>query len=92
MMFREILWLQATRQMTCIPGPGSNFGIARHCHIFHLDKSVTKDRLKRSWGPGRWRWPDHSCPLKPLALLISAPSLPRGNVSPGFSDLPIVQV
>ena len=49
MMFREILWLQATRQMTCIPGPGSNFGIARHCHIFHLDKSVTKDRLKRSW-------------------------------------------
>ena len=67
-------------------------GTARPCYAFHLDKSITKDRFKCSWGPGRWRWPDHSCPLKPLALLISAPLLPRGNVSPGFSDLLAVQV
>ena len=67
-------------------------GTARPCYAFHLDKSITKDRLKCSWGPGRWRWPDHSCPLKPLALLVSAPLLPRGNVSPGFSDLLAVQV
>ena len=67
-------------------------GTARPCYAFHLDKSITKDRFKCSWGPGKWRWPDHSCPLKPLALLISAPLLPRGNVSPGFSDLLAVQV
>ena len=58
-------------------------GTARHWHIFHPDKSITKDRLKHSWGPGRWRWPDHSCPLKPLLLLLSRLSCVRLCVTPG---------